>query len=92
MVFKSPIHKALFGFHIKSHFLIFVILTLHFNFISFHLHFCTYTSHLGPLGHNLTFLPNLISFCKIFQVAYLFRSKHLNSEKISFNLFYTLNI
>ena len=50
MVFMSPIHKALFGFHTKSHFLIFSILTLHFNFISFHLHFFTYTSHLGPLG------------------------------------------
>ena len=35
MVFMSPIHKALFGFHTKSHFLIFFILTLHFTFISF---------------------------------------------------------
>ena len=72
MVFMSPIHKALFGFHTKSHFLIFAILTLHFNFMSFHLHFCTYTSHLGPLGPHLTFLPNLISFCKIFKLHIFF--------------------
>ena len=74
MVFMSPIHKALFGFHTKSHFLKFSILTLHFTFISilFHLHFCTYTSHLGPLGTHLTFLPNLIGFCRIFRLHIFF--------------------
>ena len=76
MVFMSPIHKAMFSFHTKSHFLIFSILTLHFTFISilfyFHLHLCTYTSHLGHLGPHLTFLPNLIEFCKIFKLHIFF--------------------
>ena len=62
MVFMFPIHKALFGFHTKSHFLIFFFhfntsFHVHFNFISFHLHFLTYSSDLGSLGPHLTFLP-----------------------------------
>ena len=74
MVSMSPIHKAMFGFHTKSHFLIFFFhfntsFHFHFNFISFHLHFFTYTSHLGPLGLNLTYL---IGFCKIFKLHIFF--------------------
>ena len=72
MVFMYPIRKALFDFHTKFHFLIFAILTLHFNFISFHLHFCTYTSHLGPSGPHLTFLLNLIGFYKISRLHIFF--------------------
>ena len=76
MVFMSPIHKALFGFQTKSHFLIFFHFNtsfhFHFNFISFNLHFFTYTSHLGPLGPHLTFLPNLLGFCKIFRLHIFF--------------------
>ena len=86
------LHKPLFGLLMKSTFLIFFILTLHFTFIFNSFHFIYILSSFMTLRSPFDIFTKFIWLPIKFPGCIFFCSLNLNSGKNSFTLFYTLNM